>query len=170
MGDKKRSGPKPGSGRLGIPARLENGETNPIYQKAYRDTTQAKRSAANLTRYRKLRAAGRCGSCGEPSGNKSQCPVCAEEHTWQMRKTKTGASKMEFLAIWDTQNGKCAICLQKLEEFRKAHADHCHKTGKFRGILCAGCNHALGNLRDNPITAERAAAYLRLHQIPEIEH
>ena len=40
----------------------------------------------------------------------------------------------------------CAIC--GLEEFARRthrhHVDHCHKTGRIRGLLCQGCNLHLG--------------------------
>lgn len=38
--------------------------------------------------------------------------------------------------------------------------DHNHKTGKFRGWLCSGCNLALGNVRDSPETLRKLADYL----------
>jgi len=39
------------------------------------------------------------------------------------------------------QNNKCKICN---EDMKKPHSDHNHKTGKFRALLCAGCNLSLG--------------------------
>ena len=59
------------------------------------------------------------------------------------------------------QGGLCAIC-------RKPYAktlciDHCHATGKFRGLLCRKCNFALGLCGDDPDVVEAAAAYLRAH-------
>ncbi|MEU8956887.1 endonuclease VII domain-containing protein [Streptomyces sp. NPDC048518] len=40
------------------------------------------------------------------------------------------------------------------------HVDHCHETGKVRGVLCFNCNSAIGKLGDDPDTVRRAAAYL----------
>ncbi|GGU95119.1 hypothetical protein GCM10010260_33080 [Streptomyces filipinensis] len=40
------------------------------------------------------------------------------------------------------------------------HVDHCHKTGRVRGVLCFNCNSAIGKLGDNPGPVCRAAAYL----------
>lgn len=50
----------------------------------------------------------------------------------------------------------CKIC----GESRKLHVDHCHKTGKFRGILCHKCNRALGFFKDDPALLRRAADYI----------
>ncbi|MGV5033770.1 endonuclease VII domain-containing protein [Streptomyces sp. NRAIS4] len=55
-----------------------------------------------------------------------------------------------------SQRGLCAICLAA----SPAHVDHCHKTGRVRGVLCFNCNSAIGKLGDNPDAVRRAAAYL----------
>lgn len=41
-----------------------------------------------------------------------------------------------------------------------AHVDHCHETGRVRGVLCFNCNSAIGKLGDDPDTLRRATAYL----------
>ncbi|WP_433359338.1 endonuclease VII domain-containing protein [Actinoplanes sp. CA-142083] len=38
--------------------------------------------------------------------------------------------------------------------------DHCHRTGRVRGLLCAGCNVMIGNAADSPEILLAAAAYL----------
>lgn len=43
----------------------------------------------------------------------------------------------------------------------RAHLDHDHKTKKFRGWLCAGCNLGLGCLGDSIESLESALTYLR---------
>lgn len=55
-----------------------------------------------------------------------------------------------------SQKGLCVICLAA----PAVHVDHCHRTGKVRGVLCFNCNSAIGLLGDDPDTVRRAAAYL----------
>ena len=63
------------------------------------------------------------------------------------------------------QNGLCAIC-GKIETVsnqfgpRPLCVDHCHKTGKVRGLLCSQCNHLLGNAKDNIGVLQNAITYL----------
>jgi len=42
----------------------------------------------------------------------------------------------------------------------RVHVDHCHQTGRFRGVLCSGCNTALGLLGDDPARIRALLAYL----------
>jgi hypothetical protein len=58
------------------------------------------------------------------------------------------------------EQGGCATCGVLDPGSRGWHVDHCHKTGKVRGILCAQCNIALGNVKDSPETLRRLAAYI----------
>jgi len=65
------------------------------------------------------------------------------------------------------QNGKCAIC-KKPEtrktgnKIRELSIDHCHKTGKVRGLLCDSCNNGLGRFKDSVKLLESALKYLKL--------
>ena len=42
----------------------------------------------------------------------------------------------------------------KVKEFfgKELCVDHCHKTGKIRGLLCFACNSGIGHLKDNKIS------------------
>jgi hypothetical protein len=39
--------------------------------------------------------------------------------------------------------------------------DHCHTTNKFRGVLCQGCNKAIGQLGDTAGSVLKAYEYLK---------
>lgn len=59
------------------------------------------------------------------------------------------------------QYERCAICgVPEKELTRKLHTDHNHETGKIRGLLCANCNHGIGNFKDNIRLLFLAVEYL----------
>ena len=60
------------------------------------------------------------------------------------------------------QGGSCAICGTHQKEFKFClSVDHCHSTGKIRGLLCHRCNGGLGNFNDNPEILQNALKYLK---------
>jgi hypothetical protein len=70
-----------------------------------------------------------------------------------------------FNAMLAEQGGVCAICGQPETATRNGKVrwlcvDHDHKTGDVRGLLCVGCNTAIGYAQDDPTRLEAAAAYL----------
>jgi len=81
------------------------------------------------------------------------------KQTGAHRRHTYGLSIEEFNALVVAQNGRCAICFE-VPVGRGFHVDHCHLTGRIRGLLCRGCNLALGNMKDDPIRLKRAADYL----------
>jgi hypothetical protein len=79
---------------------------------------------------------------------------------WQARKfgyMKCTATAGEVVAAY---TGSCVVC----KAIGKMHIDHCHRTGKFRGWLCRGCNHAIGHARDSPDVLRGLADYLDVTQ------
>lgn len=73
-----------------------------------------------------------------------------------------GISLKDYESMLVVQEGRCAICRATAEESPKGmlFVDHCHKTGKVRGLLCSLCNFVLGNARDNVEILRSAANYL----------
>lgn len=72
-----------------------------------------------------------------------------------------GLTLAEYNKVLAFQNNACAICKRDRKEFRNRFAiDHCHITGLLRGLLCWGCNKALGVFRDNLARLKAAAKYL----------
>ena len=67
-----------------------------------------------------------------------------------------GLSAQEYKSLIEQSGGLCAICGQE----RKLHVDHCHSSGRVRGLLCGNCNKAIGLLGDDATRASAATAYL----------
>lgn len=65
------------------------------------------------------------------------------------------------------QNNRCAICnKEELEigaygEIKNLCVDHCHKTGRIRGLLCGQCNKGLGQFKDKIDSLLSAVEYLK---------
>lgn len=71
-------------------------------------------------------------------------------------KRKYGITEAQRDEMISSQMGICVIC----PSAPAAHVDHCHETGRVRGVLCFNCNSAIGKLGDDPDTLRRAIAYL----------
>lgn len=56
--------------------------------------------------------------------------------------------------------GRCDSCGKPNASGRSLHVDHDHKTKQYRGVLCTGCNLALGCLHDNRDTVLALASYI----------
>ena len=76
----------------------------------------------------------------------------------RIRKT-LGISDTQFEQLMMVDN--CEICNVALE---KKNIDHCHSSGKVRGVLCNNCNTALGLVGDNVKTLSRMIDYLNQSQ------
>ena len=63
------------------------------------------------------------------------------------------------------QGGRCAICGNtKPEGGRELAVDHCHMTGKVRGILCSKCNTGLHVLEKDVQRFQRMIQYIEHHK------
>lgn len=59
------------------------------------------------------------------------------------------------------QQSRCAICKEERDFGRGSLViDHCHTTGKVRGLLCMQCNTGIGNFNDSPERLFGAISYL----------
>lgn len=63
---------------------------------------------------------------------------------YKHRLKKMGVTEEWFDETLKSQKGKCAICDKQFDKIIP-QIDHCHKTGKLRGILCFSCNTGLGH-------------------------
>lgn len=64
---------------------------------------------------------------------------------WVTLKHRYGITKEEYISMLEGQGGGCALCGVPESE-KTLYVDHCHKTGKVRGILCPKCNTTVGQI------------------------
>jgi len=76
-------------------------------------------------------------------------------------KQKFGITLEQYEEILSKQNGLCAICSSTEKTGKRLAVDHCHKTGKVRGILCMKCNTSLGKINDDISILEKMIFYLK---------
>lgn len=88
---------------------------------------------------------------------------------WNLKR-KYGVSTEEYAALMVAQDGKCAICRRnevardaRTGRLRELAVDHCHKSGKKRGLLCSQCNKGVGHFDDDIDRLRAAIAYLETH-------
>lgn len=75
-----------------------------------------------------------------------------------------GMTIQDYNVMFENQGGRCAICKTHHSSLPRAlNVDHCHKTGKVRGLLCDGCNVGLGRFNDKEDVLLEAVNYLRQH-------
>ena len=82
---------------------------------------------------------------------------------------KYGITYTEFKNKCNAQNNLCSICNKPQKIINKKHnindlyIDHCHKTGKMRGFICATCNLGIGIFNDSYELFLKVARYLKKH-------
>lgn len=123
------------------------------------------------------------------SKRKSYCKPCANEYSRLYRKrmsketkrknglkvkqhayfARYGIKYSEYVSMCKNRDFKCDICgaKKKLAATKERHKskdllvlDHCHESGKIRGILCQTCNQGLGLFKDNIDILTQAHVYL----------
>lgn len=67
--------------------------------------------------------------------------------------------------VRELRDGTCNVCGTKPQKQRVSF-DHCHRTGKFRGVLCGNCNRALGLLQDDAIIIRNLLRYIEKTNAP----
>jgi hypothetical protein len=122
--------------------------------RAYNRETQRKWRLRNLEDYNK-RASAR---------QKAFRKLYPERAADKMLLHNYGVPIGTYAAMHTAQNGKCAICkTTKTPKGRRLDLDHCHETGKTRGLLCNDCNRGIGMFRHQIELLAAAIEYLRSH-------
>lgn len=125
---------------------------------------------------KKARAVAECLHCGKDIRGRrvdaKHCSRACQAAAWH-RANPESVSRSYYLKTYkltdedvqqmlDAQGGCCAIC--GTQEPRQWHLDHCHTSGRVRGVLCRACNHGLGNFRDTVKHLQAAISYLERAQ------
>lgn len=120
---------------------------------------------------RKHYAKGLCTSCYSGLGRKKH----PERNKKYNLKATTGISLEQYEEMWRKQNGKCANphcsftapLIMENYKIGGLQVDHDHTTGKIRGLLCHGCNSALGHVNDDLYRMEGLAKYIHPKKVIE---
>lgn len=76
-------------------------------------------------------------------------------------KSKYGITINDYNNMFKEQKGCCKICGEHQDTIKsKLCVDHCHTTGKIRGLLCQYCNSAIGFLKDDTTLLDKVRNYL----------
>lgn len=138
-------------------------------------------SKHRLNEQRKLIDAGlyRCSSCKQnkssesfaknasrKTGLQSTCRECFAKHNKGKKKLRRdqsllrlyGVTPRQYAQMKRKQRGRCLICNRR--PLNALCVDHCHTTGKVRGLLCRDCNRGLGDFKDMVSRLRSAIEYL----------
>lgn len=132
----------------------------------------------------------KCSSCGIEKPNseygkvnqknrkrlfRSRCVECLRKDSKKNYSTEKSRNKhfkrvykidiFKYNELFKNQGGKCLICEKhfesdKLYSKERLVVDHCHITGKVRGLLCCNCNTAIGMMNENINSLKNAIIYL----------
>lgn len=91
--------------------------------------------------------------------------AAARKHHYKKLARKHGMTSEELEALYEEADGKCQICgedetARRGKRVRRLNLDHCHRTGKVRGLLCSDCNRGIGMFRDDAARLQSAIQYL----------
>lgn len=147
--------------------RLRGLRSTPPYERTEewsRQASESRRTAwasGAVPKFKRKTCRG-CGAQYQP--NSGRQVYCTNEcYRLCRRAVSYGVAPEELLALMERQDGVCALCRRpECGFFRGAPlvVDHCHDTGKVRGLLCGDCNTAIGRFGDDPARLRAAADYL----------
>lgn len=128
------------------------------YRKFCSNSCSAHKNRAGVQTGRVMQVKVCCETCGNfyKTTTKRQrfCYVCAPTKQARSRLVRYGLTQESYDGLLSRQNDHCALCPKKIQAI-----DHCHSTGRVRGLLCVGCNVALNRV-ENKEWIRKAQTYL----------
>ena len=81
-----------------------------------------------------------------------------------------GLTYEEYLKEIEKCGNSCTLCNKPASEskYGKLVVDHCHKTKKYRGMLCSQCNLCIGGFKDNVKLLFNTICYLTGQQFKRV--
>mgnify|MGYP001591391904 CR=1 FL=1 len=104
---------------------------------------------------------------------KNHTSIAIKRKVWRRRTTLAshGLTAAQFDKMVIDQGNRCCICEREPRQNRGGRngslrwcIDHDHRTGQVRGLLCHGCNKALGFMADEPSSLLAAERYIQKHR------
>jgi len=91
-------------------------------------------------------AKGLCVKCGKSPHEPGvqRCLECQRRDDEKAYQRRYGITRDRVLRMCAEQNDECAICGSEFVGGNYV-VDHCHTSGKVRGLLCQTCNIKLGH-------------------------
>ena len=138
------------------------------YQREYRETHKESLRANKREYYKKNREATLRRIAEYRQKNKKEFTA---QQAWYRKqsgrdilarnlKRGYGITVDQYWEMLVLQLGCCRICGKQLVGAKEPCVDHCHKTGRVRGLLCMACNKGIGLLLDDPNILRNALKYL----------
>lgn len=138
------------------------------WKKRNPDKVKAEKRAWHKRFYPKNSVKLRKKSCDHYHKNKSSSGYNRSVRDKHLRVTY-GLTLAGVEGMLKKQSGKCAICKSRIVlrsgrgNVLSACVDHCHNTGKIRGLLCRRCNFGLGSFKESPKNFSSAIRYIKSH-------
>lgn len=133
--------------------RTENLEEQREYHKEYMKEYRAKMKTEQPEKYKEI-------------NKKANDTARGSTQDWYYGR-KYGITKMDYDKLAESQLNKCDICGTHQDNLdRLLDVDHCHKSGKIRGLLCRHCNLLIGHAKDSVETLKNAVEYLNKNTVP----
>ena len=131
---------------------------NPEKRREYKKTDYARHGDAVRARNKRWYERNRESVAFRTSRNAKQNAPAVRDARF---RREYGISLAEVEAMREAQGGVCAICRSPQRAGKKGLCvDHCHTTGRVRGLLCHKCNRGIGLFGDAPANFRAAITYL----------
>lgn len=155
---------------------LKYGVSLATIHKALKAAGVARRSVGPAREFNEVGGSCGCVDCKQvkpleefhisPKSVTGRTSICKDCDMIRYRLRMYKLDNAAYLAMVEAQGNTCKACGATPESERNSGlktlcVDHCHTSGKVRGLLCHHCNIAVGMLDDSLAIAEKVSAYIR---------